>query len=1151
MVDNFRALATANPITQPPDDPTTPSPETGRTDCNIYAFWGEEYDRDSNIFNVYISNKRDDLKTKVYLNKLAAALGLDPADGDEGHWAYLTEGELLSSQSITTWLIYCSSYYRPNATPENDFKDLPDATDDQKRLTVGEYMGRLIWKDDPWKSIINDALKSLMTIGSSHGPTLSIPSVEAEQILYQKLVRVHEFVQSIHNNHYGKDFIVAVEKSNYDICVKNRSGGTVNCPASSDGWTKAIKIEQTDSWIKTTDTPAADGAWIKPGQTSLLDLGVFGETRNFQTDESKIGCFCKLSKLENINKVINNGNKFVYKLNLDSKNTDFYIKDTGSEEFCYISADVETATYYIDNKVWVRFKVNGPSLFLDPSGNNVPGRAILNSGLRSLLVLFGRNNTSSHEDNNKQVNPGNIKVNNAISNMFQQPAQNTPTPGPLGLMNNFVPQAQPQQDPGQDKDARVVGNLSSDNISSMYPVRDIPYGVALPFKSNVFVYGPWAAVYDPTGGTEVADEDSLAPWKYIDTENPYYNDGYAIMNLVGQATALEGPRGRQYHEEGSITAVELPNLNLGFVGNTILTNMTVTMGASQGLVTTYSFKTYTPKTLAPTKYMLTEIDKIRAIKQKINQYIKQDRIKSRSYSNALKAAIQQISLGTAPGVSTDPTIDVHKKASPVEVLMTYYSANIKQYACGAPDLGDASVYDSRIEQGLCKSHKYIPGKGWINTLSKCDPCRDQAEPPPPLDDAPGNSDGNDKFNWSKAVIHPNYYFERHQTDSTYKHMAITSLDALFLPVSLKGGPDGHFARYASYNEPSEVCYKPGTPQRSKTRCEIPPFTLPNNGCAYDLPINQKYLNPMLSKYIIDNTWTDGRLVEDHGFLVQTISYGEDFKKYPLGNSMPDTAIEVQEQDDFRFSALRGPLVLQSWGYDTSGKPIPNAIDCADSAAKGKFQKNGLKDRFMDNCMKNPKTWPIGPIDLRWDRERGVWVCPPPNKIVVARLKEELKPYGMAVAELLNPEAAGVEFYQEYAIWGPDGQNIKKSIRNAEIKVYDYLGVSLCKYDIIYASYDDGKYIILESSRTYDPNLQCCVTATTSTTTSYTTFSQPTTLPPTATPCWCSLECLQTLENFNWCKRQALIHDDKCLLWEDIVECYPNDIPSTPCAKIPL
>ena len=122
------------------------------------------------------------------------------------------------------------------------------------------------------------------------------------------------------------------------------------------------------------------------------------------------------------------------------------------------------------------------------------------------------------------------------------------------------------------------------------------------------------------------------------------------------------------------------------------------------------------------------------------------------------------------------------------------------------------------------------------------------------------------------------------------------------------------------------------------------------------------------------------------------------------------------------------------------------------------------------------------------------------------------------------------------MWESDGRNIKQSINRAKIKIYDYLGIDLCKCDTVYAYYDDNRYIVLESSRAYqDPNEGCCPTTMTTETV------EPTTQ-PTPTSCWCNLECLQTLKNYKEGQHQALVHKAEtngpdCLLWEDIVECY--------------
>ncbi len=36
---------------------------------------------------------------------------------------------------------------------------------------------------------------------------------------------------------------------------------------------------------------------------------------------------------------------------------------------------------------------------------------------------------------------------------------------------------------------------------------------------------------------------------------------------------------------------------------------------------------------------------------------------------------------------------------------------------------------------------------------------------------------------------------------------------------------------------------------------------------------------------------------------------------------------------------------------------------------------------MDNWLQKSDTWPTGPVDLRFDRDRGVWVSPPANQLV--------------------------------------------------------------------------------------------------------------------------------------------------------------------------
>lgn len=145
------------------------------------------------------------------------------------------------------------------------------------------------------------------------------------------------------------------------------------------------------------------------------------------------------------------------------------------------------------------------------------------------------------------------------------------------------------------------------------------------------------------------------------------------------------------------------------------------------------------------------------------------------------------------------------------------------------------------------------------------------------------------------------------------------------------------------------------------------------------------------------------------------------------------------RNNSRFFGLRGPLMLHSWGYDTEGYPVPNSSGELryikdESTGKLKADKVTLLDntkqeiyiyknqRFVESGteptpdkvtwviqsgMKGfltdpykeptfakgwaqlPSTWPVGPIDLRWDNAAKVWSIPTTFKNVYVMLEEDL------------------------------------------------------------------------------------------------------------------------------------------------------------------
>ena len=89
-------------------------------------------------------------------------------------------------------------------------------------------------------------------------------------------------------------------------------------------------------------------------------------------------------------------------------------------------------------------------------------------------------------------------------------------------------------------------------------------------------------------------------------------------------------------------------------------------------------------------------------------------------------------------------------------------------------------------------------------------------------------------------------------------------------------------------------------------------------------------------------------------------------RYPSGIGAPiDFSFEKDhyarhkvETSGIRGVGLKSPMVLTGWGYDVNDLPVP-----ADT---------GNENKFHSQASWNMNLWKSGPVDLRWDDERGVW-----------------------------------------------------------------------------------------------------------------------------------------------------------------------------------
>ena len=603
----------------------------------------------------------------------------------------------------------------------------------------------------------------------------------------------------------------------------------------------------------------------------------------------------------------------------------------------------------------------------------------------------------------------------------------------------------------------------------------------VPMKSNVYVYGPFIGGGGALGTTKVNIVSDLNPWNY---------GGWTGLYQVGNALASQGIRITNISENGSFTLAEPPGYNVQYFlqAGIFVDNINVNYNGSGGVTTTYSFKTFSKKYADYGQAIASLVRESNTVRSQVLDKIKNQR---RQMISSIYGALSNVSKALSTKVDW-PQEGMQHAASPGFLIMGGY-------------------YDK--ESNNSSGGGYSSRTGWSSEKKAKDKCRvGQGQP----STSQASNGGNSYSKLYEIGLNAKHEIEDAVNGAGFKNIAIMSMDGLLSPVSL-AGRDGGLARFSKYNlnanaytgslAPAVDRTSEGENKLNKSRPSMPPIFA--NGSPQRIPINQKFLNPILSTKLL-NDW-GGRGVSAEGFNIQYVGFGTQVSEL-------ENKTKKQEQTDYGFAALRGPLVLQSWGYDTENKPIPNIIDSPASAEAGTFKSEGTKNNFLTNWLENPKTWPVGPIDLRWDRDRGVWVCPPSDRIIVAQLLTDLPPYGSVNAILLNPKSQDGLFYENYGIYGPGGENLMSDITASTILISDFLGRNLCKGTVVYAAFNDGKYIVLESSAVNQEQSEClCSTTTTDTTTTTTETTTGTTTtettPPTESECpdICGLkECLSGL-----------------------------------------
>ena len=462
--------------------------------------------------------------------------------------------------------------------------------------------------------------------------------------------------------------------------------------------------------------------------------------------------------------------------------------------------------------------------------------------------------------------------------------------------------------------------------------RRSPDKAAVPMISNTDRYGPYG--YEgPAGQVGFQAADNIVPWNY---------GGYTVMDAAAAEQAQDGVTYMQVGEKGSITFPGSPRHRLGQeLKSTIETFSDV---AGQTVSVTVGGQTFSY--------------------QKFPMY---------QWDGDLGPSITSIAVNIgSQGITTTYTLNTF---SPTFGKMAKYNANrlatlgaarqqiarqqrerdkIAKKAAEAEQLAARALANV---QALKQNKKNIQDGGHeVKTAS--------------INEGSGTFLG--KKNASTQQGKPSQLVNSPKQSG----VAATSEDGFFVPVSKSGDSD-----LPKYAVPLESCSDmlPDSTGRLRTRGTTPQMDPPIEDWTEPIT-NISYLDPFYTPNNPKHTTEDPT---DLHHDVRIVAHGD-----PSDNPILDLVINEYTgnpfPEDFRMLANKGPMLLHGWGYDTEGKPIPNFVDDPIDARSGIFRSTGLRDTFLTGWLTNQETWPVAPIDLRFDRTRAVWTVPNQFRIGIAK-----------------------------------------------------------------------------------------------------------------------------------------------------------------------
>ena len=476
-----------------------------------------------------------------------------------------------------------------------------------------------------------------------------------------------------------------------------------------------------------------------------------------------------------------------------------------------------------------------------------------------------------------------------------------------------------------------------DSVAPLIEPMQIPDAVAIPILSNVLSYGPF--YYGSTGiagKVNIQKDEYLAPWNY---------GSFSNMNSAGVYTASKGISAMKSGELGSVTIVGYPTLPLG-----------AELGAVDGGA--YPSDEYLLENRSVTSTNISDVD----------------------YSGSTVSIDYQTTTLTAgpwsgsfgPNITN---ISVNISASGATTTYTMRSFAPRQRLLDRKILDKLVANRLEIKRLLFNKINKFFKQEQQSELFKFNAAggqyseRGELRLPGTPHEAfcaqiiPFNTD------WSRTIVTSSKMSELSiEMQAKYEEKAFMSMDGLLRPVSMDGS--GGLPRYVNPLG-ADNC-----PIYLGSGCTVGPESQ-----LTQMVIDIDHLNPFSNPADFNRSTVVSERSDtpDIGHDIDIVGRTGDEEGTPAdGMIMPLAGISSEYladyQDDYRIMAIKGPLLLQQWGYDLEDKPVPNKVDDINDIRNGDFESDGLTCKFMDNWLRRPESWPVAPVDLRLDRDRGVWVA---------------------------------------------------------------------------------------------------------------------------------------------------------------------------------